>query len=364
MKRTRDRGADIRTQSSVYDGKEQRLVGVEQSSPDVMLMDKDLRRPSDQAIEFMQEIMNEAAMVNGIVAAHDFSVRQEVWKTLVRYVWHNARSVAEACVYFGVAALHADQRMEGRMQRGELKAIRLRGTVNGRRHQRVFLFSRQAVYRTWEPLSGYTPLSALLEGEHGEWARDLQAQAMRRAALVAIVRAAWQDIEPGEKRCGKWEKTLRAAFMNFTSMTGEDRDLLAFITQTEFAVGFDETRAATSARRKRRVKRTLMLHGYTACTAPGGKSEEAIATYAGVQKGNHNRSGLEKTTLAKDAHADAVRSMKDHLGIPIRADLPRDPKALRAHLRKLAEQAEERRLASMCGVDASDISIAKTKLEP
>lgn len=358
MKTKPDRGASIHTQSSVYDGKGQRWTGIDHASPDELIGDVNFRTG---CVEKKPEEVRKAEEV---------SLQSSAWKCLVRYVWHNARSVAEACVYFGVAVLHLEPRFENRMQRGELGAIARRGKVNGQRHLRVFRFHRAAVYRTFKPLTGYTPLCALLEGEHGEAVGDWRTQAERRGALLAIVRAAWQDIDPGETQpCGRWETSLRAAFTNFTALAGEDRALLAFIKQTEFAAAFEETRAAMCARRKRRVRRALELNGYTACTAPGGKSEAAIARYSKVQEGNHNRAGFaarepEEREEQEKEHRSLRRDFYDRATgdvIPIRVDLPRDPKALRAHLRALADRAEERRLAALCGCDAQDISIAKTK---
>lgn len=340
------RGNSIEHRGGVYDGRAGEWSGIDHQSPVESLNDLDLHTG---------EIPLEA---------DDFSLPRECWKTLLRYVWHNARSVVGACVYFGIAARHVDPVFTKHMLPAEVHALNSEGTHKWNRTKKLLNFRD---LQTWAPMGGYTPLAALLEGEHGEHRRDAQAQELRRSALRAIILAAWQDLQTR-----KWEETLRGAFKNFTALTAEDRDLLAWVTQTEFGRAFRETRAAFCARRKRRVKATLQLNGYTATTAPGGKSEGAIATYREVQKGNHNRRGAHKGFPDEDyetarerlqEHREAVEAMRVHDDIPVRPDLPRDPKALRKHLKALAEAAECKRLALLCHVNPEDIIIAKTRPE-
>jgi hypothetical protein len=356
---------DSASTRGVYDRQGRAWTAIHHASPDEVIGDINFKTG---AVE---------CKASDARSAVEVAMRHEVWKTLVRYVWHNATSVAGACIYFGIAARHVDRAFEEHMERAEVRALLSEGQYKWNRTKRLLKFREHAVFRTWAPMSGYTPLAALLAGEHGEWRSNDAMQGKRRAALKAILRAAWQDVDPGDKQAGRWEKTLRGAFKNFTAMTAEDRDLLAWVTQTEFAIGFQETRAAMCARRKRKVKRTLLLNGYSATTAPGGKSEAAIATYAEAARGNHNRAGKgEDTERGRRGDAErgrggadpdeerrevreAVRAMREHADIPIRRDLPRTARELRAHLRALAERAEARRLAALCGVDAQDISISK-----
>lgn len=344
------------TTRSVYDASNGAWVGLDHGAPDDVLADVDLNTgaicPKSPTAIAMRAAVGEQRL-------------RDVWKTLVRFVWHNARSVSEACVFFGIAALEADRSLLRRMRSDEVRAIQSGGGVNGSRASRVFHFKERMVYRAWEPLRGYTPLCALLEGEHGEWRRNATERHERRQQLAVVFRASWQDL-----RTHKFERSLRAAFANFTTQTAEDRDLVAEITQTEFAKAFDETRAAMCARRKRKVRVSLEANGYRPQPPPGGKGEIAIAKYSAVQMGNHNRSGEESAALDFDEareleHAEA--SLKDHTrffelrNIPVRPDLPRDPRALRAHFNALAAAAEERRLAALCGVEPGEIQLSKTK---
>jgi hypothetical protein len=340
-----NRGDSLEHRKSVYDGRSQGWAAITHEAPDELIGDLDFRTGK---VEQEPEELRTAARIAFDTAA---------WKTIVRFVWHNATTPTWACIYFGIAARHVDSSYEKRMLPAEVVALNAEGKYRFSRARKLFGFRDRSVVGRGQELSGYTPLAALLEGEHGEWRNNVAGQEMRRSALVTIIRAAWQDIETRN-----FEHTLKVAFKNFTVLVAEDRDLLAWVTQTEFGKAFKETRAAFCARRKRRVRTTLELNGCTALTAPGGKSEAAIATYRKVQQGNHNRAGWAPTTLDRDAHAEAVRELEDHDDIPIRAEL-RDLGAMgvRAYLRQLAEQAEQRRLGALCGVDASDISLAKIK---
>ncbi|WP_156345504.1 hypothetical protein [Verrucomicrobium spinosum] len=174
-------------------------------------------------------------------------------------------------------------------------------------------------------------------------AQDHEERERRRDVLRAILRSAWQDL-----RTSKWTRTLRAAFANLTVLAAEDRALLAWITQTEFARGFVETRAAMCARRKRRVRVPLELNGYSGLTAPGGKSESAIATYSKVQEGNKNRAGaVEESLDALWEKEKARKVLREHSHIPRRPGLPTDPRALKAFLKREQEAAELRRLTKL-----------------
>lgn len=356
------------TTRSVYDASNGTWVGLDHGAPDDVLADVDLRTGSICPRSPTAMVMRAAI---GEQRLHD------VWKTLVRYVWHNARSVSEACVFFGIAALEADRGFLRRMRPDEVQAIRDGGGVNGSRASRVFHFKERMVYRAWEPLQGYTPLRALLDGEQGQWSRNATERGERRQQLAVLFRASWEDL-----RTHKFERSLRAAFANFTTQTAEDRGLVAEITQTEFAKAFDETRAAMCARRKRKVRVSLEANGYRPQPPPGGKGEVAIAKYSAVQMGNHNRSGSGGQQSGAGQCVDAldfddareveaaVASLRDHTrffelrNIPVRPDLPRDPRALRAHFNALADAAEERRLAALCGVAAGEIQLSKTKPTP
>lgn len=386
------KGNGLPHRPSVYDGKAHGWAAIHHESPDEILADLPIGGCSVAGVPFSGSTSGEtrntehqhtsigaAALVQGIYAQMeehpvpgklDLIRQRDVWKTLVRYVWLNAKSVTGACIYFGIAARHIEMRYERRMLPAEVQALNCESTHKWNRARRLFAFRDGAVFRTgehrghMEPMKGYTPLAALLQGEHGEWRSDHAEQEKRRAAIQVILRAAWQDIESR-----KWEKTLRHAFKNFTALTGEDRDLLAWVTQTEFGKAFIETRAAVCARRKRKVRVPLELNGCSSLTAPGGKSESAIEVYREVQKDNHNRASghagsmIEKTTLNKDEHAEALRSLKDHADVT-QAEMKPElrglrPKELRAYLRAVHEAAERKRLGALCGCEAEDISLSK-----
>ncbi len=102
----------------------------------------------------------------------DFYRESDCWKTLLRYVWHNARCMNEACAYFGFAALNVDPQYGSRMAQDELKFVR-KGKFA--RAEKVFGLGKRAVYRDWQSLQGYTPISALLDGEQGEWLKIMKS---------------------------------------------------------------------------------------------------------------------------------------------------------------------------------------------
>lgn len=251
-----------------------------------------------------------------------------VWKTLLRYVFHNARCVDEAVYYFGLACLEASPELGSRMLAAEMRVMVLKARPS------VFGFARRAVYRDWHELTGYTPLSALLAGEDGQG--DAQE---RRTVLQAIVRAAWQDL--GSRA---WESSLCAAFQNFAVLAGEDRDLLAFVTQTEFAVAFRQTRAAVCARRVRKVRSMLERAGFRGTTGPGGKSLTARRHFAEAAQGNHNRAGLDPEAVIGDATEEDSLWSEEH-EVPMKPEYAAMLPGERATaLRELHEQSERRRL--------------------
>lgn len=296
------------------------------------------------------------------------SFEQGVWKTIIRYVGHNATSVTWSCIYFGIAVRHIDASYERRMLPAEVLALDCEQKHHFSKARKVFGFRDRAGTRGPQILSGYTPLSALLEGELREWRDDPEGQERRREALGVIVRAAWQNIETR-----KWEKTLRSAFKNFTALVASDRVLTQWMSQTNLGERFNETRAAACAREKRKVKRLLVLNGVVGVTAPGGKSESACKVYSDVQRGNHNRAGgagdgHEATVNGEEEAATEARWVRENFMdrstgavIPIRKDVPQGGAALKVFLREQREAAEARRLARMCGVEAGEIDMERTR---
>jgi len=291
------------------------------------------------------------------------AVRVACWKTLLRFVWHNARSVADAGYYFGIACREIEPGLVARMLPAERRLI-LRGKKE--RAAVVLGFAGGKIYgKEWAGLLGYTPLMALLEGESAPgderpYKGDVRMQVERSLALRAMLRVAWQSQDTGA-----WKDSLVAAFKCFTAIASDDRDLLSWVTQTAFAEAFNETRAAFSHRYGLKVKSLKRAHGAKAVVAPGGKSASACEAYRVAQLGNRNRAlvksdecgvvSAETEALDDEATCGEVRAAAEEIGreiayatvrhgLVLKSEFQLMSKAdLRLHLKELHRQNELKR---------------------
>lgn len=205
----------------------------------------------------------------------------ECWKTLVRYVLFNARDLTSCCAYFGRAclavdpatyrpiltanehkALHAHQHGSRRWR----NAWHLLGMPHGEINNPEFQ-AQQAV----------TELAELL-GEGDE-------TGPRKIALGTILRAAWIDIETKRRA-----SALHEAFRNFVAMASQDSGLCSWVSQVQFAQAFGQTKAAFSARIRRKVKAPLRAAGAKGLTVAGGLSERACIMHSIGKMGNKCKS--------------------------------------------------------------------------
>ena len=260
----------------------------------------------------------------------------EAWAALIRYVFFNARSLAECCALFGLAcsAVKAS-RYDCMIGAKYLDACRSMGTNRWPKHRKVFGESWSEIFDREKSMMGHTAMEELLGSE----VRG-QMSEVRRAALNAIMMASWRDVVTN-----KYAVSLMEAFKTFASMAAQDSGSLGQVSQTEFALGFAQTRAAFSARVARSVKQRLRSAGMLGTTVAGGKSATACRTYAAVQMGNTSKASASWNEEEKLAHMEALHGLReDHGRMPVKAEFKGNAAKTRALLDALHEQAERRRL--------------------
>lgn len=252
------------------------------------------------------------------------------WRDLLWFVIYGARELSACCALFGRACLVVRPgRYRALMRREELRAVEALGTVRWERERRTFKGMSRVIDERMEMMRGHASLGSLV----GECER-------RREALDAILMAAWRDA-----RSGVYAESLAEAFGAYVAMASQDRGLMAWVSQTELARAFDETRAAMCARVRREVKQRVSATGARGVTVAGGKSASAIKVYSEVQRGNTSRASVGwSEEVHEERERERVRLRAEHGDVPVRGDVPRDPRALRAYLDGLHEAAEMRRL--------------------
>jgi len=129
---------------------------------------------------------------------------------------------------------------------------------------------------SWQPVENQTPLQTLIDGETGG---ELDEWGCRHEVLVALLDWLCEDgVHPGA--------VLRRIYAVGKALNRPPWSLLSL---EETGQMFGETRAAMSWRIKKIFSGYLKKKGFRGFKAPFQKDEEAVASFAKVQKGNRNR---------------------------------------------------------------------------
>jgi hypothetical protein len=177
--------------------------------------------------------------------------------------------------------------------------------------------------------------------------RDIKEMCRRErtAGIVGMLRYTWSGCK------NPWE-----AMKRLLAITRKTRcDLIRGLSVRAVAKILHETPAATSAREIRVVEKYLIEWGVNGFLGTGGsKSPEARRKYAKAAMGNTNRSGRERE---EEDGAEEIEADDDVVPkhFPRRTDITKDD------LKRLADEAERRRLAGLCvGVRAEEIVLNRT----
>lgn len=172
---------------------------------------------------------------------------------------------------------------------GRVRTAQAPSTFEVRQHEARVHELLGAVYRqngnSYEPVENATPLSALIDAEERMEAEERYVRVETMRALLTFL---FVDPHPAQ--------VVRRAYLLAKAYSPE---LLLNMSFDEIAFMLGETAAAQSERMKRILNTKIAQGGARTTQIRLQKRYGTLATYAEVQKGNHNRAkGAKKKAAA------------------------------------------------------------------